>query len=907
MNMIGYDIDPLAPICELDHPVSELAREYLARDTEWTVDDWFVERAKIYFQGRDTGVERVFSIEDLPYTLESAAQRKVRFLSIRPYYFRGFRQLERPINLDADLVSIDGRNSSGKTSLAEAIEWLLTARIQRREQGDAGELAAFVANRFRPEGQPTWVECTLDVDGVCTKIKRVLVDDYGLTKKSFCTTRLLIDDIEIKGSTDVLADYFSGVTPLLMQHTLREFVLESPVNRPKYFEKLLNMDRMSALIEDAQVSKLRQSDIPRPRGGTALADWQKFSQSVGEAHFQTVEQYSKLDSSVLEKEIYDALVRIAVDEFDVRCESNIESCITVMNSLQERELQRSFPLLQDFRPKENLTQATFVQFSAESQNSRLQRLEKARTGYLASLESQKTISDANISIAKALEELSKSGLIEDEDQQICPICDYQPVPTLTKGRLDEIDSWNPIKALVEQARGEFEKAMRECLKAIEHLGSLRRNLVPSTLPEDKNQDTGEIANSDSFGALLAAHADAGRKLHDFDNRTSLALAELIKRDPELDIRDTLRDAFSLVPTLQRCAEEYARKYGEFQQYLNELATSKEDYRARDNWLNIARLRDELILDIQWEAAKDMSRNELVVCRDLLIVARQKYLEPRRKALNDGIAGIWSRLRRDGYSAFSELVIPEPKGKGQKARFEVKAKLSNNSRTQEVHALSVLSESQINAIGIAAFVTRSRLLGHNVLVFDDPVQSMDDDHFKSFAGDVLSYLCDNGFQVIVLTHNDDFAQDVTLSHSDRESRLSMKIQHTSKRGISVNEGNRSVSGRLNTSLAYWEDGEYDAAWVRLRTAIERQYMLIRMKRGTQPFEWRKWKTLSAEKMWKRCVKNLVLPLFPDIARRLSTIVFMTGGGAHIRQADGETDFRSAVDVIKDLQSKIKVGD
>lgn len=875
MNESGYDIDPLAPICELDHPVSELARDYLARDAGWTVDDWFAERAKIYFQGQDTGVEKTLSLENLPYALELAAQRKVRFLSIRPYYFRGFRQLERPINLDADLVTVDGRNSSGKTSLAEAIEWLLTARIQRREQGDAGELAAFVANRFRPKGQPTWVEGALDVDGVCTKIKRVLVDDYGLTKKSFCTTQLFIDDKEVKDSTDVLAEYFSGVAPLLMQHTLREFVLESPVNRPKYFEKLLNMDRMSALIEDAQVSKLRQSDIPRPRGGMALADWQKFTQSVGEAHFQTVEQYSKLDSSVLGEKICDDLVRVAVDEFGARCESNIESCIVVMDSLQEKELQRSFPLLRDFRPKENLTQASFVQFSTESQNSRLQRLEKARTGYLAALESQKTISDANISIAKALEELRNAGLIKDEDRQICPICDYQPVPTLTKRRLDDIDSWNPIKALVEQTRSEFEKAVGKCHTAIADLGSLRRNLVPSTLPEDVNQDTGEIANSDSFGALQTAHADAGRKLRDFDNGTSLALAELEKRDPELDVRDTLRHAFSLVPTLHQCAEEYARKYREFQQYLNELATSKEDYRARDNWLKIARNRDELILDIQWEAAKDMSRHELVVCRDWLIAARQKYLEPRRIALNDGITGIWSRLRRDGYSAFSELIIPEPKGRGQKARFEVKAKLNSNSKTKEVHALSVLSESQINAIGIAAFVTRSRLLGHKVLVFDDPVQSMDDDHFKSFAGDVLSYLCDSGFQVIVLTHNDDFAQDVTLSHSDRESRISMKIQHTGKRGISVDQGNRSVSGRLNMSLAHWEDGQYDAAWVRLRTAIERQYMLIRMKRGTQPFEWRTWKTWSAEKMWKKAVENLVHPLFPDIARRLPAPILLDG--------------------------------
>ena len=506
-----------------------------------------------------------------------------------------------------------------------------------------------------------------------------------------------------------------------------------------------------------------------------------------------------------------------------------------MNSLQERELQRSFPLLQDFRPKENLTQATFVQFSADSQNPRLQRLEKARTGYLASLESQKTISDANISIAKALEELRKSGLIKDEDQQICPICDYQPVPTLTKGRLDDIDSWNPIKVLVEQTRGEFEEAVRECHTDIENLASLRRNLVPLTLPEDRVQDIGEIGNSDSFEALLAAHADADRELQTFDGKMSLALAELKECDPELDIRDILRDLFLLVPTLQRCAEEYARKHEKFREYLIELASSDEVYRARDSWLTIARKRDELILDIQWEAAKDRARKELSSCRELLIVARQKYLEPRRKAFNEGITGIWSKLRRDEYSTFSELVIPEPRGRGQKARFEVKAKLSSNSGTQEVHALSVLSESQINAIGIAAFVTRSRLLGHNVLVFDDPVQSMDEDHFNSFADGVLSHLCDCGYQVIILTHNEDFAGAVNYWQSDHENRITMEIKHTLNKGVNVDEGHRSVSGLVSMSLANWNDGEYKWAWNRVRIAIERLFILIRRKHGQQPFD------------------------------------------------------------------------
>ena len=467
--MSSYGIDPLAPIRELDNPVAELVRDYLARKTDWRIDDWFMQRAEAYFQGHDVDIDEAFSTDHITYPLGQAAPRKVRFLSIRPYYFRGFRQLERPINLNADLVTVYGRNSSGKTSLAEAIEWLLTERIKRGEDGHPTELADFVVNRFRPKGQKTWVECDLTVDGETTRIKRVLVEDYRSNKSSHCTSRLFIDGKEIESSTDLLDEYFAGVAPLLMQHTLREFVLESPTERLKYFEKLLNIDEISDLIEDAQVSNLRQLAFPRPGGGKALSDWQQFTEAIDENHFKTAVQYSKLDGNSLREAICGALIQVAVDEFDARCESDIESCITVMNSLQERELQRRFPSLQSFQPKENLSEATFSKYSVDSQYDSLQSLVKARTDYLKAIESQKVISEAKVSIAKALGILREAELIRDEDPQTCPICEYQPVSTLTQDRVTEIDKWNPIREHVEQTKDEFERVTKEYLSTVEHL------------------------------------------------------------------------------------------------------------------------------------------------------------------------------------------------------------------------------------------------------------------------------------------------------------------------------------------------------------------------------------------------------------------------------------------------------
>ena len=57
----------------------------------------------------------------------------------------------------------------------------------------------------------------------------------------------------------------------------------------------------------------------------------------------------------------------------------------------------------------------------------------------------------------------------------------------------------------------------------------------------------------------------------------------------------------------------------------------------------------------------------------------------------------------------------------------------------------------------------------MLVFDDPVQSMDEDHYNSFSSDFLATLLDEGFQVMVFTHSDLFARDMALVHESTPVR------------------------------------------------------------------------------------------------------------------------------------------
>lgn len=77
------------------------------------------------------------------------------------------------LNLSAPLTLIYAPNGSGKTTICEAAEWLLTGLVKRLESSgtdDEGEIRC----RFSPESMPTVVAATLDVDGETIGLERKL-------------------------------------------------------------------------------------------------------------------------------------------------------------------------------------------------------------------------------------------------------------------------------------------------------------------------------------------------------------------------------------------------------------------------------------------------------------------------------------------------------------------------------------------------------------------------------------------------------------------------------------------------------------------------------------------------------------------------------------------------------------
>ncbi|MFC1950170.1 hypothetical protein ACFLWD_00705 [Chloroflexota bacterium] len=899
-----------------------------ADETEW-LEPWFRDRINSYF------TETLSSSDDiqLPTQPSSPSQEEllaqpIRLISIHPHYFRGFRNPTHPIRLDGDLMVIDGRNTSGKTSLAEALEWLYIGCLSRRESMDLGsphELENCVSNQFRPDDGETWVNGTfISLIPGETKpftLRRVLKEDYGTTIGSRCTSVLFLNDKELTTHEEIetLDRIFASEPPLLMQHTLRLFVESNPKKRRQYFERLLHLDELTNLVSKAVIGNARLPEFPSPTGSVALKTWETLSSIAREDSSQRAyRQVLRTEESDLHPRVINALTTIAHNEFPdfISKSSQIEEISTTLVGEQSRFRQRSFPLLTQLRPQRQIQDDGQYQHPYDENEivSISATIRQTWQTYKAAKEAAQLVGNDRIAISRALKILLEGNVIQHEaDTQICPICAYEKAETLTSSRLKEIENWLPTQELESVARQALQQAMVLLIELIKKAVREYEELLPA-LPSPADFDEAlkgvDVELKRAVEGLRKVRKEDGIKLKNIlsQGEDLLIKTRNIPTSAE-ECEAHLNQCTQIINGLKNlplAARHYRDALRTVEAAIGAVASIDPTYRLRAAWLACFENIAAIVVDLRWEQAKRQAQKDLESIRDALMEYRSQFLESRRISFNQGIDSIWKTLRADQYSSFSKLHIPPPSGRGFPVEIEIKAVLNDGHQQKEVDALRVFSESQVNALGIAAFVTRSTLLGHKMLIFDDPVQSMDEEHFRTFAEDVLNHVLTEGFQVILLTHNEMFARDVSHCHYDHPGYVTMSVRLSRREGCIVEEGNRRFSERLILAEKKIDAGELKRAWELVREAIERLYTVTYIKYGLSGFNPDSWKDQPAEYMWDSGVGKIIDEKIPGIGNKLKDILDMSVAGSHDKAPRGETDLRNSIKILKGLPHELHVG-
>ena len=162
--------------------------------------------------------------------------------------FRSFGQARQVIDLPESVAVLWGGNSQGKTSFAEALEFLLTGQIVRREllANTKDEFTEALKNAHISPSHAVVVEaCVQCIDGKIRRLTRTLLEDYKRGAAAGCVSRLEIDG-SLCSESDIAAILGLRLSqpplraPVLAQHTLAYLFSVSPTERATYFRALLD-------------------------------------------------------------------------------------------------------------------------------------------------------------------------------------------------------------------------------------------------------------------------------------------------------------------------------------------------------------------------------------------------------------------------------------------------------------------------------------------------------------------------------------------------------------------------------------------------------------------------------------------------------------------------------------------
>ena len=667
--------------------------------------------------------------------------------------FRSFGSDAQHLDLEAPLAIIWGPNSEGKTSLAEAFEFLLTGDIARREllSSALDEFADALCNAHLSPGTPTFVEARIiGNDGTAHTLRRTIVSDF--TKRQSCESTFEIDGAAATAaSLSALGIELSEPpmsAPVLMQHTLAFLFTAKPQQRSLYFK---------ALLEVTDLDEVR----------TAIRELTDAVCAPANEHFNRFEACCSVSSigpvltPLLSGVPSEATIREAVasaaetlltgaGEEPV---ADVSARLAQLDDVVAVRRSETFPL-DGFRRRSVLfawdppPESTWTDIDAYV--TKLGEVDEG-TQRLTALFDQVL---ALPTVATA------TGSID------CPVCDT--AEALTPGRIQVIRESVAATAGLRLAGQKAAVALRDLDASAQSLLTAFDQALPQFITWNRSQrqargfQTNRLAPllGDSDSPLLvpwflaaAKLTRARRQLTAAVSDARAAIAHLLADLTRVAEDDRLRPAFeALVPAKANASAlipSYASAVEPIATPLKRAIDVKSDVTGWETLAELGRSPTELRRAFVEREAHATLEKELTASSKAIDAAREAVLEDKFRELGGDVATWWELLRPEEAAFFSSLGLR----KGGQRNIDFKAGLASTTERKDVKvrdAIAVFSQSQIHCLGLATFFARVAG-GGGFLVLDDPILSIDDDYSAHFINSVLGELQERNVQVIMLTY------------------------------------------------------------------------------------------------------------------------------------------------------------
>lgn len=746
--------------------------------------------------------------------------------------FRSFGRDAQTLEFPSPLAAVWGPNSQGKTSLAEAIEFLLTGQIVRRALMASGqdEFADALRNAHLPVGTPCFVQATIvNSDGTPHTIRRTLKTDYG--KKQDCETKLEIDGAAVSETAlagiGIVLSQPPLRAPVLAQHTLGYLFSARPQDRASYFKALLEVtdldefrSAVAALEKDCEV-------VPGP----LIAMFESAIEVAGK-HLRPL--LAKVPEPAAIDAAFSAASKDLIERYGETAPAEYPARIEKVEAILAEKRAKTFPIKGfDRKNPPSWSDASGEQYEKLSRYLVERANVDAETRRLTNLFSEALALPA---VASAV------GSID------CPLCGTEN--SLRPERIALIRARVADTEVFKTA----EKEAREALSLMDSSLKALANGVAAALPafitnpsksrRARNFRVDKIREllSDDRKPVIDAWLAALRRL--VRTRTALAasvnkLAALIGPcvpNPEvLTDADVIKAGFADVTVAHDLFAVILREYDPLEKAVSAALKTVIDTESKTGgWqelVDLARDQANLRAALIELTAQQQLADEIKQALKQIDHGNEAVVEDKFTDLSGDVQTWWDLLRPDDASFFSG-VIPRPNAR---RTIDFKAGLSlsadrSNPKVRDV--IAVFSQSQLHCLGLALFLARAAKERAGFIVLDDPVLSSDEDYRKYFNFHVIEKLADAGIQAVVITQHKDTWRDIIDLHKHRNAEA-YQIKLTDPRnGTVVGKSEDEFAAMLSQAEPFTlhEDPEIrKIGGQRLREAAERFCKLLLVKK------------------------------------------------------------------------------
>lgn len=673
--------------------------------------------------------------------------------------FRGFNST-RTIDFHDKLTLISAPNSHGKTSITEALEFLLYGQTSKVESADSkDEYKGSYGNRHYQSGDPAFVEVRCVDTTAGELVLRVEADGQDIQR--------YVNGQPVP-SWPFAAAMINTARPFVVQHALKSLLLAPPSGRFQGFARLLGLqdidERQQALVNLCTKPEAHLS----PQAKKLLVDLTVFDSrlrginattSIAKALSQGVsgvdEAYRRLHSrgvALVGKNTPESDLSAALVSLRNAAAAKVYSGSVSVAALSSGDSRRA---ANGRRTIESLMTPTFLEdYTRLAVGDTADRLRK----------------EAQV-LGLGLE------LLEDAPDE-CPLCKQvltEAMRSHLRLRHESLRSTLGPSVDLSTARARMLAVLKEVSAEVSAHSALqaRRSaeLIAANEPEASQKIVALFGKGNEHNLFLIAAAGAAITPH-YNALLTAASKTTVAIEVCSDAIQAKAEDLAQFEAAVSAAMVYLQSSEAYEKTLEDVGpTLAEPTRLLQEAVDAQAGTTEFSLLIEMLSSRTSIRRavRLKVMLDGLKGLRkhidqavgQTMEDAFAKDLTGAVMGWYQKIRTtsDPDVHFSGFAMERTKGGDFKNR---RVKVGAKSYGVElVSAVSSLSESKLNALGLCmSIATALRAPGPwEFLMLDDPIQSWDDDHEVQFISIIRELAETEGRQIILMSHRERWIDQV----------------------------------------------------------------------------------------------------------------------------------------------------